>query len=161
MIEKLGEPVLVRKQYDSVMVVSHPHGDEEEEQFRLKRDENYNSIYVKLPDKMNIREYVNSFRTGCSLKSILDRCNLMPVHDKINYVNQTPDGFSADLSAMPKDGFEANMMLLKLKSDYPEIVQRLSQGESFDAILNSFGPFSNPGVSQNQTKDQSEVNANG
>ena len=161
MIKKLGDPVLVRKKYDLLTVVPHPHGDDEEEQFRLKRDENYNSIYQKLPDRKNVREYVNPFRTGCSLKAILDRCQLMPIHDKLNYVNQTPDGFSADLSAMPKDGVEAQMLLMNLKTAHPDIVQRLSQGESFDAILKSFASDPAPGVCQNQTIEESEVNANG
>lgn len=161
MINKVGDPIIVRKKYDRITVVCHPHGDDEEEQFRLKRDENYNSVYQKLPEKKNIRDYVNSFRTGCSLKAILDRCNLMPVHDKINYVNQTPDGFSADLSAMPKDGVEAQMMLIKLKTDHPDIVERFSCGESFDSILKSFGSDPALGVIQNQTKEESEVNVNG
>lgn len=133
----VGERI-VRDHFSPVDVESaiHPHGDDIEKQYRLKRDENMNAIYVEVPGgDVDLNEYINSFKNGCSLKAILDRCSLMPAREKIAYLQQTEQGYSADMSAMPKDGTEAQIMLAKLKAEHPDIVERIKKGETFDKIL--------------------------
>ena len=108
-----------------------------EDEIRLKRDENGNCIYIKVGEK-NVNEYINSFVNGCSLKSILDRCQLMPIHDKVRYLQQNDSGVSADLTNLPKDATEAFIMLRDLKEKHPDVLDRFSKGESFDSIVKSF-----------------------
>lgn len=110
-----------------------------EDEIRLKRDENMNCIYIKVGEK-NVNEYINSFANGCSLKSILDRCQLMPIHDKVRYLQQTDSGVSADLTNLPKDATEAFIMLRDLKEKHPDVLERFAKGESFDSIVKSFLP---------------------
>lgn len=110
-----------------------------EDEIRLKRDENMNCIYMKVGEK-NVNEYINSFANGCSLKSILDRCQLMPIHDKVRYLQQTDTGVSADLTNLPKDATEAFIMLRDLKEKHPDVLERFAKGESFDSIVKSFLP---------------------
>ncbi len=129
---RLACPMRMRR--DPVVVVPHPHGEDVEKQYRLTRDAHHNSIYTEVGD-MDVQEYVNSFATGCSLKSILERCSLMPVHDKVRYLNQREEGVSADLSHMPKDGTEAYLQLFKMRQQYPEVFDRVAKGESLDAVL--------------------------
>lgn len=110
-----------------------------EDEIRLKRDENMNCIYSKVGEK-NVNEYINSFANGCSLKAILDRCQLMPIHDKVRYLQQTESGVSADLTNLPKDATEAFIMLRDLKEKHPDVLDRFAKGESFDSIIKSFLP---------------------
>lgn len=110
-----------------------------EDEYRLKRDENMNCIYVKVGEK-NVNEFINSFANGCSLKAILDRCQLMPIHDKVRYLQQTDNGVSADLTSLPKDATEAFIMLRDLKDKHPDVIERFAKGESFDSIVKSFIP---------------------
>jgi hypothetical protein len=130
-----------------------PAGDHKEKKYHLTRDENYNSIYTEY-DEVDIDEYVGSFEAGCSLKSILERCNLLPVYDKVRYLQQTSDGVSADLTSMPKDGTEAFIMLNKVKESHPDVYARFAAGEPFDSILKSIMP-----TGENNT--ESEVTDNG
>lgn len=132
-----------------------------EDVYRLKRDENMNSIYVKVGEE-NITEYINSFANGCSLKAILDRIQLMPVHDKIRYLNQTEEGLSADMTAMPTDGTEAQIMLMKLKREHPEIVQRMNAGETFEKVITDlFGKKDEAQTLPTENNVTTEENTNG
>ena len=110
--------------------------------YRLKRDSNLNISYEKVGEH-NVDEYINSFKDSCSLQSLLSRCSLMTPEAKINYLQQTSDGFSADLSNLPKDGTEAFIMLQKLKTEYPDVVDRFSKGDSLETILNDIVTDSN------------------
>lgn len=120
--------------YERRVMPTAPHGSEVTDVYRLKRDDHMNSIYTKVGEE-NTQEYINSFATGCSLKAILDRIQLMPVHDKVRYLQQSEDGQSADMTAMPTDGTEAQIMLMKLKREHPEIVERMNAGETFDKVI--------------------------
>lgn len=113
-----------------------------EEVIQLKRDEKMNCVYFKVGEK-DVNEYINSFETGCSLKSILARCQLMPIHDKVRYLQQTDVGVSADLSHLPQDATEAFIMLRDLKEKHPDLIDRFSKGESFDSIVKSLLPTDN------------------
>lgn len=112
-------------------------------EFRLKRDVSGNCIYEQVGET-DINEYINSFKDGCSLQSLLQRCALMPTEHKIRYLQQTSDGVSADLSGLPKDGTEAFIMLSKLNREHPEIMQRFAAGESFDSIIKDLIPKPEP-----------------
>ena len=113
-----------------------------EEVIRLKRDDHMNCIYFKDGEK-DVNEYINSFANGCSLKSILSRCQLMPIHDKVRYLQQTEVGVSADLTNIPNDATEAFIMLRDLKEKHPDLIDRFSKGESFDSIVKSLLPTEN------------------
>lgn len=123
-----------RRPYDPVVCDPHPHGDEVESEYRLSRDEKGNCIYKKVGEK-NIQEYIGSFANGCALSAILDRISLMPVSDKVRYLQQESDGVGADLSHMPTDGTEAFIMVQKLGRQYPQIFERVAKGESLDTVL--------------------------
>lgn len=123
-----------RGPYDPVVCDPHPHGEAVEGEYRLSRDAKGNCVYTKVGDR-DISEYIGSFQHGCALSSILERINLMPVHDKIQYLQQTENGFGADLSNMPTDGTEAFIMVQKLGRQYPQIFERVANGESLDAVL--------------------------
>ena len=125
---------IVRRPYDDVCLTVHPFGESEEMDYRLVRDSHGNCEYVEI-GKRNISDYVESFKNGCSLKAILDRCQLMPVRDKIAYLNQTEQSMSADLSCMPKDGTEAQIMIQKVKAICPDFAKRLRNGESFEKLI--------------------------
>ncbi len=127
-------PFVVRRYSDVVIVPAHPHGEDVEKQYRLTRDNHFNSVYTEVGE-LNVSEYVGSFANGCSLKSIIERCSLMPVHDKVRYLQQREDGVSADLSAMPKDGTEAFILFRKMEAEYPDIFKELGKGRSLDSII--------------------------
>lgn len=131
--------IAIRKPYDPVVRCPAVPGSAVEDEIRLKRDADGNCVYTKVGEK-NVKEYISSFAAGCSLQSMLDRCNLMPVSEKIAYFNQTEDGFSADLTHMPTDGTAAQIMLSKVKAKYPDFAQRLKNGESFEKILEDIFP---------------------
>lgn len=111
-----------------------PIGESVEITYRLKRDKHGNSIYEAVGEQ-NIQEYINSFKNGCSLKAILERTQYMPVREKVGYLQQTDNGFSADVASMPKDGTEAYIMLNRLKKEHPELVKRIGEGMSFDQAM--------------------------
>lgn len=123
-----------RRPYDPVVCDPHPHGEAVEGEYRLSRDAKGNCIYTKVGDR-DISEYIGSFKNGCALSAILDRISLMPVNDKIRYLQQETDGVGADLSNMPTDGTEAFIMVKKLGCQYPQIFERVAKGESFDTVL--------------------------
>lgn len=128
--------VEIRKPYDKVLIPTAVIGSQEETRYRLRRDEHDNAIYTPY-ETVDICEYINSFRTGASLRSVLERCNLLPLHDKVRMLQQTEDGFSADMSKMPKDGTEAFIAVRELRTKYPDIVEKMKNGESFDSVISS------------------------
>lgn len=142
--------------YDPVEIPSCVAGDTVEKEYRLIRDSHGNCEYVEVGEK-NVQEYINSFKNGCSLKAILDRCQLLPVHDKIAYLQQREQGYSADLSNLPKDGTEAQIMISKVKSLCPDFAKRMKDGETFEKILSELLPKAPEPV----TNNESEVNSNG
>lgn len=119
-------------------VPSAPKCSPVEPVYRKKYDQNGNAYFVELDKPLNVNEYVESFKNGCSLISLLQRCELMPVHDKVSYLQQRECGVSADITNMPTDGTSAFIMLQQFKKDYPDIYQRVNKGESLDSILASF-----------------------
>lgn len=152
----------VRRPFDTVDSVPAPFGEVEEGDFRLVRDSSGNCEYIEI-GKRNVLDYVESFKTGCSLKAILDRCQLMPVRDKVVYLNQTEQGVSADMTNMPKDGTEAFLMVKKVKEFIPDYADRMRKGETFDQLLLSILPKSDDPSSVVETKKEieSEVAVNG
>lgn len=122
----------------TISVPSAPKCCPSESVYRKKYDQNGNAYYVELDKPMQVNEYIESFKNGCSLISLLQRCELMPVHDKVSYLQQRESGVSADISNMPTDGTSAFIMLQQFKKDYPDIYQRVNKGESLDSILASF-----------------------
>lgn len=130
-----------------------------EKEFRLVRDSHGNCSYIEVGEK-NVQDYIQSFTNGCSLKAILDRCSLLPTREKIAYLNQTDAGFSADLTHMPKDGTEAQILLSKVKKVCPDFASRLKNGESFEKILSEYvQPKQDPAPAVE--KIESEVTSNG
>lgn len=153
--------VKIRGPFDSVVVVAPSVGDVDQKEFRLIRDSSGNCSYVECGSH-NISEYVESFKNGCSLKAILDRCQLMPVRDKIAYLNQTDNGLSADLTCMPKDGTEAQIMLQRVKNLCPDFARRIRDGESFEKLVLELLPsVSNNDTDATENKIEGEVTANG
>lgn len=127
---------MIRKCFDPVIVTPHPVSNGVEEKFILKRDVNGTVTYKKTAE-VDVNQYINSFRNGCELSSILARCALMPIRDKIAYLNQTDSGFEVDMTAVPKDLTEAILKANELKQSNPEIFLRLNAGESITDIINS------------------------
>lgn len=128
------EPTIIRSALDSDVIPPAPICEPVVGEFRLKRDVSGNCLYEQVGE-ININEHINSFKDGCSLQSLLQRCALMPTEQKIRYLQQTSEGVSADLSNLPKDGTEAFIMLKKLNEQHPDIMQRFAAGESFDSII--------------------------
>lgn len=146
-----------RRMYDPVKAVPSPVGEVIEKEYRLIRDSSGNCSYVEVGEK-NVSDYIQSFSSGCSLKAILDRCQLMPVRDKIAYLQQTESGLSADLTHMPKDGTEAYILISKLKNVCPDFATRLRNGESFEKILSDYvQPSDADPVSTSVQTNESEV----
>lgn len=125
---------MFRKPYDQTIVKASPCGKKTEEVFRLMRDLDGNASYIKIDDK-DVQSYINSFATGCSLKAILDRTQLVPARERAGMMQQQENGVGADLSHMPKDGTAAQIMLQELKRENPDLIDRLRKGESFNKIF--------------------------
>lgn len=126
----------VRKPYDPTVVEGVAFGSDVEDDIRLSRDEKGNCIYRKVGE-VNVSEYVESFKNGCSLAAILDRIKFLPLRDKVAYLQQTENGVSADISHMPTDGSDAFLMLQNYSKEYPEVFERISKGEDFTKVLTS------------------------
>lgn len=148
-----------KKPYDPVICSKAPHGSDVEPQFRLRRDENGNSVYIQVGET-NIREYVGSFEVGASLASMLDRCSLMPTRDKIAYLQQNSEGFSVDMTVMPTDGTAAQIMYKQILNTYPDIGRRILAGESFDKILAELFPKADEAAKPTETQ-KTEVTEDG
>lgn len=129
----------IRKCFDPVEVRNAPHCSDVEEVFELKRDEHCNKVYRKRAEK-NVREYIQSFAKGCSLKSMLERCALMPPDQKYLYMQVNSCGVSMDLSAMPKDLTSAFELLKNTDKAFPGLMKRVQDGESLEDVLKSFVP---------------------
>lgn len=125
---------MIRKSFDPVRRTCHRSSCDVEGEFRLVRDLSGNVSYVRIGER-SISEYVSSFEKGCSLQSILERCSLMPVRDKVTMVNQQEQGSSVDLSAMPSDLTEAYIQAGKLAVENPELAKRVKAGEPLSAII--------------------------
>lgn len=125
---------MIRKSFDPVVVKAHRRSEDVEGEYRLKRDINGTVSYVKIGER-SVSEYVNSFAKGCSLRSILERCALMPLRDKVVMLNQTEQGIEVDLTGVPKDLTEAFINAQNLAKDNPEISKRLRSGESMNDIV--------------------------
>lgn len=128
--------MIIRKQFDPIRLYAHPTSEVEEHDFRLTRDNNFNCHYTDVGSR-NIDEYVESFKNGCSLESLLARCNLMPAKDKISYLQRTAGGVGADFIHMPKDLTEAFIQYGNIARENPELIKRLNAGESMDSIIKS------------------------
>lgn len=125
-----------RKSYDKSHVTYHNTGSRVVDEVRLIHDTNGNCVYKKVGD-YDLQEYISSFKDGCSLDAMLNRIQLLPVHEKISYLNQTPGGVSGDLTFMPTDGTEAFILMERFKDVVPDYAKRIANGESFESILNS------------------------
>lgn len=132
----------IRKCFDPVEVRNAPHCNEVEDVFVLMRDANCNKIYRKSAEK-KVREYIQSFEKGCSLKSMLERCALMPSDQKFLYMQVNTSGVSMDMSAMPKDLTSAFELLKSTDKAFPGLLSRVQAGESLDAVLKSFAANTN------------------
>lgn len=153
MLLKKVTTIEICKPYERRIIPTAILGNVVESRYRVRRDENENAIYTKV-EEYDIREYIESFKVGASLQSMLERCNLLPVSEKIRMLQQQDDGFSADLSNLPCDGTEAFIMLRDLKAKYPDVVSRIAAGETFDAVIKSI-------FSPDTKSNESEVIENG
>lgn len=118
--------------------------------YRKRYDINGNAVYVEEPDPLNVQEFISSFRNGCSLKSVLDRCSLMPTAEKIAYLQQNNQSIGCDLTAFPKDGTEALILLNDMAKKYPGFYAKVKELNSF---TDAFKAYFN--------SSESEVNNNG
>ena len=123
--------------FDRVVIKPHNVGNSIEEKYHLERDRNGNSIYIKY-DELDVRSFIQSFTAGCSLRDLLERCSLMPSYETLRHVNQVDDGISMDLSVLPKDATEAFIMLKKVSKDFPDVLDRVSKGETLESVFKSF-----------------------
>lgn len=128
--------VTVRKPFDPVEIPTAKRGEVIEPEYRLKRDDNMNCHYVKVGER-NVVEYIQSFKNGTALSSILERIKFMPLHEKVAQLTQQQT-LSADLSNMPTDGTEAFILFQKEAKKHPEFFKRFQAGESFDSLVKEF-----------------------
>lgn len=139
---------MIRKSFAPVVVKFQNHSNDIEKDYRLRRDANGNCIYLEVGEH-SVSEYVKSFEKGCSLSSLLQRCSLMNARDIFLSVNQTEPGKELDLSSVPKDLTDAFISLNDIKLKHPDLMKRVSSGESIKDIINSFVNKSNKEVSAN------------
>lgn len=153
-----SKPYIVISSRDRIAIPFAPSCVTVIDDVRKRYDSNGNAFFES-HGKIDIIEYINSFDVGCTLEALLSRCALLPLNNKIQMVNQNPDGVSADLSNMPTDGTSAFLMLNDLKKNYPHIIERFSRGESFNDIINSLVSTNDTNSSINSK--ESEVESNG
>lgn len=149
----------IRKCFDPVVVTPHPASKSVEDKFILKRDVNGTVTYQKTAE-VDINQYVNSFRNGCELSSILTRCALMPNRDKEAYLNQCMSGFEIDCTTVPTDLTDAIIKANELKKSNPDIFNRLNTGESITDIINSLSKVQNDNKNIGGTSDVNEQSGN-
>lgn len=127
---------------DKVIPKPHPRGSDVIEEVRLHRDVNGTVTYThNIANDKSLTDYVNSFEAGASLKSMLERCSLMPTRDKIAYFQQNVNGFSADISEMPTDFTAAYLQMQRVNRQHPDFIRSIRGGMSFnDAIKKHFLP---------------------
>lgn len=118
-----------------------------------KEYKNGHTVYTKYGER-NLREFVNSFRDGCSLKAILERNSLCAPHAMIQSVQNVQPGVSADISGMPKDGTAAYMMLANINQSYPGLLKDIHAGVSVDNVVKKY--FAN----DTNSSEESEVTPN-
>lgn len=144
------------KPYDHIKMVRTKPSSHVEKEYRLVRDSHGNCSYVEVGER-DVREYVQSFTAGCSLKSLIERTAFMPLRDKLAYLNQRP-GVGADLTNMPSDGTEAHILISRVKKLVPDFGARLKAGESFETIVSSL--ISNQSAAS-AAPSESEVKSDG
>lgn len=123
--------------------------------YRKRYDINGNAVYVKQPDSLNVQEFINSFRNGCSLKSVLDRCSLMPVADKIAYLQQNNQSIGCDMTSFPKDGTEALILLNDMARKYPGFYAKVKECNSFNSAFEAYFKTNESEVNNNGTNESS------
>lgn len=160
MMQRSKRSFAIRKPYDPVQVRPQILGFDEERHYRLHRDLNGNASYV-VDNEYSISEYVGSFEDMCSLKSILQRIEMLPLQDKVNYLNQNPGGVYADLTAMPKDLTSAMVMINDFQATHPEVFKRVVAGENFETVVKDVYSRENKIKRAKEEKKKQEVNANG
>lgn len=106
------------------------------DEYRLDRDLKGNSVYTSL-GTVNIIDDIQSFAKQCSLNQLLNRIQHLDARDKISYLQQTPQGLSADLRDIPSDLVDAYIMLNQFKDRFPDLADRIKNGESFDSAITS------------------------
>lgn len=134
MLNVVSSECVVIRPYDRRVMPVAEVGSDIEQRYRKRYDINGNAEFIPV-EEFNVREFINSFRTGCSLRAILERTQLLPTREKIGYLQQSEDGFSADMTEIPKDGTEAFIALRDLAMNHPDIVSRMNAGESFESII--------------------------
>lgn len=127
---------MIRKSFDRITVHAQPLGSCIEKKYRLMRDKHGNCIYEE-KGEVNVKDYVNSFKNGCSLANLLERVALMPTREKLIALAQTETVY-ADVSDMPKSFVEAYTRAEELKANNPEIFARMQSGENINDIIKDF-----------------------
>ena len=146
----------IRKSFDPVVPIAHKKSNIVLPEIRKKLDESGNSVYVKVGE-VNIKEYVNSYAAGCSLKSMLERCSLMPINTVVQTVNTAQPTGSGDLVGMPTDYTEAVVNTMDLIQNNPAIAKAVASGFDFKTIMSLAFPLE----TNNKTPNESEVSLNG
>lgn len=91
--------------------------------------------YVKVGE-INTQEFISSFADGCSLQSLLTRCGLLPVNEKINYLQQV-ESVDGDFSNLPLDFTDAFLRAKDIDKKYPGVMQRCLNGEKVEDVFKS------------------------
>lgn len=147
MKKKIDITVGVRSTYDCGLV--------EEDVIRKRYDKDGNCYFEKV-GTIKVQDNINSFKNGCALSSILERCKYMPIIDKVQYLAQTPDAVGADLVGMPKDLTEAFVLVNKEFKANPKIFERFRNGESFDSIVKDILKFEEKEIANDGTDKSSD-----
>lgn len=110
--------------------------DSIEDDVRLTYDTKGNCIYTKVGD-FNVSDYVNSFKDGCSLSTILQRINLLPVNEKVGYLKQV-DSVDGDFTNIPSDLTDFMLKYQDLYIQFPDLFNRCANGETIDDVLKDY-----------------------
>lgn len=137
-------PQVVNRHEDVVRVKFHPDG---------------RSYFYEVECTKDIKAYINSFKNGASLESMLERISLLPVNERIKYLNQHSGGLTGDITFLPKDGTEAYLCMKRAKSLLPDF-DDLVKNHSFNELIQIINDRHMP---KNQTADvkPEEVTNNG
>lgn len=122
---------------------------------RKRYDKNGNPYFEKIGE-INVQEDINSYRNGCSLSAILERCKFMPLADKIQYLVQRPDVTGGDMVDLPKDLTEAFILIKKSKENNPEVFKRVVNGESLETVFKDLFNTKDKEIDTNGTDKSSD-----
>lgn len=125
---------MIRKSFDPVVVAPHPIGSDEIIKYKKERDKNGNAVYIERKERIKINNYVNSFRNGCSLANLLERCAFLPNKEKIIALDQVKSIY-ADVYDFPTNFADAYSQAMTLKRENPEIFKRVEAGEDLKDII--------------------------